>query len=105
VKIILDECVPRRIANDLPYEVSTVSQLKLAGLENGALLNAIEDKFTVFITVDQNIQYQQNLTGSRIAIIVLVVPSNRYEDIVPMIPACLSAINKIQAGEVVSISV
>ena len=104
MNIILDECVPRRVAKDLPYDVSTVHQLKLAGLDNGDLLKEIEDQFDVFLTVDQNLQYQQNLTQSKIAIIVLVVPSNRYDDIQPLIPSCLSALNKIKPGELISIS-
>jgi predicted nuclease of predicted toxin-antitoxin system len=103
VKIILDECVPRRVANDLPHDVSTVRQLKLAGLDNGALLKAVEDRFDVFLTVDQNLQYQQNFSGSRMAIVVLVVPSNRYDDIKPLISSCISTLSRIKPGEVVSI--
>jgi len=56
VKIILDECVPGRIAKDIPHDVSTVHQLKLAGLDNGDLLKAIEDQFDVLLTADQNLQ-------------------------------------------------
>ena len=105
MKIILDECVPRRVAKDLlPHDVSAVRQLKLAGLDNGDLLKAIEDRFDVFLTVDQNLQYQQNLSASKIAIIVLVVPSNRYNDIVSLIPSCLFALNEIKPGELTSIS-
>ena len=104
MKIILDECIPGRIARDIPHDVLTVHQLKLAGLDNGDLLKAIEDQFDVLLTVDQNLQYQQNLTDSKIAIIVLVVPSNRYDDILPLLPSCLSAMNGIKPGELVSIS-
>lgn len=105
MKVVVDECIPRRLAKDLPYDVSTVHQLKLTGLENGALLKAIEDEFDIFLTVDQNLQYQQNLTNTKIAIIVLNVISNRYEDIVPIIPSCISAINRIKQGELVTISI
>ncbi len=104
MKIILDECVPRRVANELPHDVSTVRQLKLAGLDNGELLKEIENQFDVFLTVDQNIQYQQNLITSKIAIIVLVVQSNRYDDIIPLIPSGISALIDIKPGELLSIS-
>lgn len=105
MKIILDECVPRRIAGDLPHSVSTVRELKLTGLDNGDLLKAIEDQYDIFLTVDQNLQYQQNLTASKIAIVVLIATSNRYDDLASLIPSCIAAMNKIKPGEVVSISV
>jgi hypothetical protein len=104
VEIILDECVPRRVAKDLPHHVSTVRQLKLTGLDNGDLLKAIEEQFDVFLTVDQNIRYQQNLTASKIAIIVIVAPSNRYEDILPLMPFCISTTHEIRPVELISIS-
>ncbi|MDA0739688.1 MAG: hypothetical protein O2999_13185 [Nitrospirae bacterium] len=100
MKIILDECVPRRLAGDLPHEVSTVQQLKLSGLDNGALLKAIERDFDVFVTVDQNLQYQQNLSESNIAILVLVTGSNRYNDLKLLIPSCLSALDNIRPGQI-----
>lgn len=100
MKIILDECVPRRLAHDIPHDVSTVQQLKLSGLDNGALLTAIETDYEVFVTVDQNLQYQQSLTDTKIAILILVARSNRYEDLKRLIPSCLSALNNIQPGQV-----
>ncbi len=103
MKIILDECVPRRVAKQIPHEVSTVSQLKLTGLDNGKLLKTIEDQFDIFLTVDQNLQYQQNLTLSKIVIVVLTVPSNRYDDVIPLIPAFLTAITDSNPGDVISI--
>jgi len=105
VKILLDECVPRRLARDFPYQVSTVHQLRFAGLDNGELLKAIEHDFDVLITVDQNLQYQQNLKNSNIAILVLVASSNRYDDLKQVIPACLSALEGINPGQVKTIKV
>jgi len=100
VNIIFDECVPRRLTRDIPHNVSTVQQLKLSGLDNGALLKAIETDFDVFVTVDQNLQYQQNLRGSKIAILVLVAQTNRYDDLKHLIPSCLSAFESIAPGQV-----
>lgn len=105
MRILLDECVPRRLANDFPSQVSTVQQLRLSGLDNGELLTTIENDFDVFVTVDQNLQYQQNLRNSKIAILVLVATSNRYEDLKPVIPACLSALQGIKPGQVKTIKV
>lgn len=100
MRIILDECVPRRLARDFPHDVSTVQQLKLSGLDNGTLLTAIETDFDVFVTVDQNLQYQQNLTDSKIAVLVLVTLSNRYDDLKRLIPSCLSALDNIKPSQV-----
>ena len=100
MKIVLDECVPRRLAREIPHDVSTVRQLKLSGLDNGALLKAIEGNFDVFVTVDQNLQYQWNLSESKIRILVLFAPTNRYDDLKTLIPSCLSALDDIKPGQV-----
>ncbi len=103
MRVLLDECVPRRLARLFPHQVSTVQELRLSGLDNGELLKAIEEDFDVFITVDQNLQYQQNLRNSKIAILVLVASSNRYDDLKLVIPACLLALEGIKPGEVKNI--
>jgi hypothetical protein len=41
------------------------------GIKNGELLQRAENEFDLFITSDQNIRYQQNLSGRRIAILEL----------------------------------
>lgn len=103
MKIILDECVPRRLAQDIPHDVSTVQQLKLSGLDNGALLKTLATDFDVFVTVDQNLQYQQNLSTSKIAILILAARTNRYDDLKPLIPSCLSALEPISSNQIIVI--
>ena len=76
--VLLDESIPRQIAEPLRrvgYEVSTVEQAGLKGLRNGDLLRAAESRFDVLLTADQGIPAQQNLRGRRIAIVAL--PTNR----------------------------
>ncbi len=46
-----------------------------AELDNGALLKAAETDFDLLVTTDQNLHYQQNLDGRRIAILVLPTTS------------------------------
>ncbi len=65
-------------------------------LENGRLLAAAEAHFDVIITSDQNIRYQQNLEGRRIAIVVL--PSNNLRIIIALVPEIRSALASIQPG-------
>jgi hypothetical protein len=64
------------------------------------LQRAAETGFEVFLTADQNLQYQQNLAQSRLAVIVLVAPSNTLEDLMPLVPFVLKAIGDVRSGEV-----
>ena len=66
---------------------------RIGRLKNGDLLKAAEAaKFDVFLTVDQGIEYQQNLTGRKIAIIVFRTKSNRLHNLLQLVPACLARI-------------
>jgi hypothetical protein len=72
MRALIDECIDERFRNSLPeHDCQTARCAGLAGLKNGELLIAAETaKFDVFLTVDQGIEYQQNLTGRNIAIII-----------------------------------
>jgi hypothetical protein len=60
-------------------------------------------KFDVLLSVDQGIEYQQNLTGRKIAIIIFRTKSNRLIDLLPHVPVCIARIESIQPGQVVKI--
>ena len=83
MRILIDECIDERFRNFLPgHDCQTVRYGGLAGLKNGDLLEAAERaKFEVFLTVDQGIEYQQNLTGRQIAIVIFRAKSNRLKDL------------------------
>ena len=101
MKILLDECVPRRLAAPLDgHDVQTVPQVGWAGIKNGKLLKLTEAEFDVFITVDRNLSFQQDLTGLRLAVIVLGAQSNRFEDLLPLVPQIVAALATICGGEV-----
>lgn len=104
-RILIDECIDERFRNYLPgHDCQTVRYAGLAGLTNGELLTAAETaRFDVFLTADQGIGYQQNLTGRNIAIIILRAKSNRLRDFLPHVPACLAHIESIQPGQVMKI--
>jgi len=91
--------------NSLPgRDCQTARYAGLAGLKNGELLAAAEEaKFDVFLTVDQGIEYQQNLTARKIAIIIFRTKSNRLKELLPLAPACLARIESIQPGQIVRI--
>jgi predicted nuclease of predicted toxin-antitoxin system len=73
VKVLLDENLPHRLRNHLgSHEVFTVRYQGWSGLKNGELLQTAEtDGFEVFLTGDQTMSHEQNLTGRQIAIVVL----------------------------------
>ena len=58
MRILLDECVPRRFARQLPeHEVRTVPEMGWASFKNGNLLAAASGKFDVLVTTDQRLSY------------------------------------------------
>lgn len=68
--------------------------------KNGELLDLAEPLFDVLVTLDTNVQYQQNLAGRKIAVVVLHSSSNRLEHLRQYFPECVSAIQKIKPGQV-----
>jgi hypothetical protein len=76
MNILIDECLPAYLKTVLTNVSSqTVQEAGWSTVKNGPLLTLAEQSFDVFLTADQNLQYQQNLKGRNIAIIVF--PSNR----------------------------
>ncbi len=102
MRILIDERIDERFRNSFPgHDCQTARYAGLAGLENGELLDAAETaKFDVFLTVDQGIEYQQNLAGRKIAILIFRTKSNRLRNLLPLVPACLAKIETIQPGQI-----
>jgi hypothetical protein len=66
MNVLLDACVPRPLRKFLPdHTVRTAQEMGWGRLKNGSLLQEAEAQFDVFITTDQNLQYQQNLAGRK----------------------------------------
>lgn len=105
MKLLLDECVPRRLKNDLnEHEVVTVAELGLKGvLDSEMLLAAEAHKVAAVITVDRRMPFQQNLSQFDLALIVLAASPCRYAQLKLLIPRTLIALNTINPGEVVTI--
>ncbi|MBJ7901080.1 MAG: hypothetical protein GC158_14445 [Cyanobacteria bacterium RI_101] len=102
MKILLDECIDRRLARELVgYDVKTVPQMGWAGVKNGQLLNFAEAEFDIFITVDRNLSFQQNLPQFDIGVIVLYSASNRLADLKPLAPKILTALAISTKGKVI----
>ena len=105
-KILLDHCLDWRLERYLPgHEVVTAHDKGWDRVKNGALLSLAEGKsFEVFITADQNLRYQQNLSGRSISIIVLVTQRNVLASLIPLAPKILRTLETIQPGTLIEIS-
>jgi hypothetical protein len=76
VKILFDHCTPAPLRRHLPrHAITLAKELGWERLVNGRLLDAAEaDGFDLLLSADKRIRYQQNLTGRRIALLVLTNP-------------------------------
>jgi len=82
MKVLIDECTPRALKLYLAqhgHKCATVQEAGWSGKVNGDLLALAETTFDVLVTIDTNLQYQQNLSGRKIAIVILLARSNRLE--------------------------
>lgn len=95
MRVLLDECAPRPLKRELvAYEIRTVVEMGWSGKKNGELLRLMsQEGFTVLLTTDQNLRYQQNLQQAGVAVVVLVARSNRLPDLVPLIPDVLNCVS------------
>lgn len=106
MKILLDECIDRRLAREfVDYEVKTVPQMGWAGIKDGQLLTLAEAEFDVFITVDRNLSFQQNLPQFDIAVIVLQATSNRLADLKPLVPQVVIILDTVTKGQATTVSI
>ncbi|MGH9806996.1 MAG: DUF5615 family PIN-like protein [Terriglobia bacterium] len=101
MRLLLDECVDRRLARDIPgHEVSTVISLGWAGIQNGELLRRAASHCDVFVTVDRNLAFQQRVDALPFAVVVLRARSNRLADLRPLVPLLLISLSTLQPGQV-----
>jgi len=106
MRILLDENIDRLLKPlfDSSHDVLTVHERGWAGLKNGMLLRAAELEFDIFVTMDGNLEYQQNLKKIDMAILVLKARSNVFSVIAPLMPDVNEALRSVESGAVVHIS-
>ncbi|MEK7702677.1 MAG: DUF5615 family PIN-like protein [Nitrospirota bacterium] len=99
MKILLDECIDWRLLREIVgHEVKTARQMGWSTIDDGELLALAEKNFDVFITVDRNLSFQQNLMMFDVVVIVLCANSNRLADLRPLVPKLLTSIPRAQRG-------
>ena len=99
MRILFDQGTPAPLRDALaPHTVETAYEKGWSNLSNGDLLNAAEnDSFDLFVTTDQDLRYQQNLSGRKLA--VLVLPTTRWPVIENRVTDVVTAVNSIKAGQ------
>jgi len=96
MRILLDEDLPYRlVASLIGHDVTTVQRAGWTGIKNGKLLELAAAEFDVFLTMDRNLEFQQNLATLPIAVLVVEALSNRMEHLVPLVPGILKELNHI----------
>jgi hypothetical protein len=105
MRVLLDECLPRRNKLGLPeHEVRTVGEMGWAGIKNGALLQRVAGQFDAFLTVDRGIAHQQNLRGVPFGIVALSAFSNDIETLRPLLPRVREVLATLRPGEIVVVT-
>ncbi len=106
MKVFVDECVDWRFVRYIVgHEIKTARQQGWSTIKNGELLALAEKEFDVFVTVDRNLSFQQNLPAFTIAVIVLRAHSNRLGDLQPLVPELLASIPTAKRGVVTYVGV
>jgi hypothetical protein len=101
VRVLLDECVDWRLLRAIAgHDVKTARQMGWLTIKNGELLGLASRAFDVFVTVDRNLFFQQNLRAFPMAVIILQAKTNRLGDLMPLVPELLGAIEAAQPGTV-----
>jgi len=101
MRILLDENFPIDFAKLLTeHEVSTVHSLGWSGIKNGDLLRRAHRVCEVFITLDRNLEFQQNIKNLPFGLVVVHARSNRMSDLTPQIPSILVAASRVAPGMV-----
>ena len=103
--LLLDECVPRPLKRDLVgHDVRHVVDMGWSSKRNGELLRLmVAEGFDALLTVDQNLEFQQNVRASGIGVVVVLAKTNRLKELRPLVPQILEALNIVAAGDLIRV--
>ena len=101
MRILIDENFPADFAKLLVgHDVSTVHSLGWSGIKNGDLLRRACGLCEVFITLDRNLEFQQNIKALPFGVVVVRAVSNRMAHLTPHISSILEAAGRVVPGAV-----
>lgn len=103
--VLFDHCTPRGIARYLiSHTVKVASKLGWAELSNGDLIRAAEAAgFEVMVSADKSIRYQQNLTGRKIALVIL--SRSRWGLVEPVVEKVVAAVDAATPGSYIEVPI
>ena len=85
------------------HQVDSVVSRGWAGLKNGPLLQRMRGEYEVLLTMDRNLDFQQNIAALPFGVLLVRASSNRMADLVPLVPLMLETVPTIQPGQIVRI--
>src|SRR5687768_5613241 len=96
--------MPRKLQRDLPeFFIRTAQEEGWSAFKNGQLLKRAAGAFDVLVTIDQNMRYQQNMSGLTIGIVAIEVPDTRLACLRALTSEIRDAIQRVKSGEVVTV--
>ena len=104
MRLLLDESVPMQLRSLLVgHDVWTVRHMGWSSKSNGELLALARDEFDAFITLDKNLEHQQNMTEADIPVILLIARRSRIDYLEPLVPRMLESLQSLKRGQVIRI--
>ena len=104
MRVLLDENLPVDLAAELVgHEVATVRGLGWQGIKNSELLQRAQESYDVLVTMDRNLEFQQDIAGFDLGVVLILSPSNRMMHLRPIVPAVLEAIGTGRSGRVLRV--
>jgi len=100
VRVLLDEQLPLDLAGVLEgHSATTVVGRGWAGVKNGDLLRRMRGEYDALLTMDQGIEFQQNIAALPFGVLLVLAPSNRMVHLLPLVPATLEALEALKPGQ------
>lgn len=100
MRVLLDGNLPRAFGALLPgHRTDTIHQRRWSDLDDGPLLDAAEREYDAFLTMDQNLRFQQNLRGRQLRIVLVRAVRNSLPVLAPVAPLVLTALAEMAPGE------
>ena len=104
MRVLLDEHLPIGLAAELPgHAADTVSGRGWTGIKNGELLRRMAGQYDVLVTMDRGIEFQQRISALPFGIMLLCAPSNRMQDLKPLVPSILLVLDAIDPGRILRV--
>ena len=100
VRVLLDEQLPLDLAAMLEGHPATIVVARgWAGVKNGDLLRRMRGEYDALLTIDQGIEFQQNIAALPFGVLLVLAPSNRMVHLQPLVPAILEALPGLRPGQ------